>query len=60
MDVTVQLAFTTSPIFTPMLYEYCGDARSKKEIAAQFDDAPWVDAALEEFVDTGTLIVLSG
>ena len=32
------------------LYEYCNDARSAKEIATEFDGAPWLEAALEEFV----------
>ena len=40
------------------LYEYCADARSRKEIAAQFDDAPWLDAALEEFVDRSLMVYL--
>ena len=41
-----------------MLYEYCADARSRKEIAARFDEAPWVDAALEEFVDRELMVYL--
>jgi ribosomal peptide maturation radical SAM protein 1 len=40
------------------LYEYCNDAHSAKEIAAQFDGAPWVDAALEEFVDQNLMVHL--
>ena len=40
------------------LYEYCADARSRKEIAAHFDDAPWLDGALEEFVDRSLMIFL--
>ena len=40
------------------LYEYCADARSRKEIAAKFDDAPWVEAALEEFVEKDLMIHL--
>ena len=40
------------------LYEYCGDARSVKEIAAQFDGAAWVEAALGEFVDTNLMVFL--
>jgi len=40
------------------LYEYCADARSRKEIAAQFDDAAWVEAAIEEFVERDFMIHL--
>jgi ribosomal peptide maturation radical SAM protein 1 len=40
------------------LYEYCADARSRKEIAARFDDAPWVDGALEEFVGRDLMVYL--
>jgi uncharacterized protein YozE (UPF0346 family) len=42
------------------LYEFCADAHSKKEIAARFDDAPWVDGALEEFVERELMIYLDG
>ena len=41
-----------------MLYEYCGDARSAKEIATHFDGAGWVDAALEEFVEADLMVFL--
>lgn len=40
------------------LYEYCADARSRKDIAAKFDDAPWLDAALEEFVAKDLMVHL--
>lgn len=40
------------------LYEYCADARSPKEIAAQFEDAAWVEAALGEFVDRDLMVYL--
>ena len=40
------------------LYEYCADARSRKEISAKFDDALWVDAALEEFVEKDLMVHL--
>jgi ribosomal peptide maturation radical SAM protein 1 len=40
------------------LYEYCADARSRKDIAARFEDAPWVEGALEEFVDQTLMIHL--
>jgi len=42
------------------LYEYCADAHSKKEIAARFDDASWIDEALEEFVQRDLMIYLDG
>ena len=40
------------------LYEYCADARSRKEISVRFDDAPWVEGALEEFVDKNLMVHL--
>lgn len=40
------------------LYEYCADAHSRKEISARFDDAPWVESALEEFVDKNLMVHL--
>jgi len=40
------------------LYEYCADAHSRKEISAKFDDAPWVEGALEEFVNKDFMVHL--
>jgi hypothetical protein len=40
------------------LYEFCADARSRKEISAKFDDASWLDGALEEFVSKDLMIHL--
>jgi len=40
------------------LYEYCADARSRKDIATRFEDAPWVEGALEEFVEKDLMIHL--
>ena len=40
------------------LYEYCADARSRKDIAARFEDAPWVEGALEEFVEKELMVFL--
>jgi ribosomal peptide maturation radical SAM protein 1 len=40
------------------LYEYCADARSRKDIAARFEDAPWVEGALAEFVERDLMIHL--
>ncbi len=42
------------------LYEYCADARSPKEIAARFEDAPWVEEALGEFLERDLMIHLDG
>lgn len=40
------------------LYEYCVDARSRKEIDARFDAGPWVEDALEEFIERDLLVYL--
>lgn len=40
------------------LYEYCADARSRKEISAKFDDAQWVDGALDEFINKDLMVHL--
>jgi hypothetical protein len=40
------------------LYEFCADARSAKEIAAEFEGASWVDGAIEEFVDRKLMVHL--
>jgi ribosomal peptide maturation radical SAM protein 1 len=40
------------------LYEYCADARSRKEISARFDDASWVEGALEEFIARDLMVHL--
>jgi ribosomal peptide maturation radical SAM protein 1 len=40
------------------LYEYCADARSAKEIAAEFEGASWVDAAIEEFIERKFMVHL--
>ncbi|MCA1591649.1 MAG: RiPP maturation radical SAM C-methyltransferase [Acidobacteria bacterium] len=40
------------------LYEFCADARTRKEIAARFGDAPWLDDALDEFTSQDLLIHL--
>lgn len=51
---------TTFSDLHALLYEYCADARSRKEISARFDDAPGVDGALEEFVERELMIYLDG
>ena len=40
------------------LYEYCADARSRKEISVRFNDASWVEGALQEFVERDLMIHL--
>ncbi len=40
------------------LYEFCADAHSRKEISARFDDAAWVEGALEEFVNKDLMVHL--
>jgi ribosomal peptide maturation radical SAM protein 1 len=40
------------------LYEFCADAHTRKEIAARFDDAAWLDDALGEFTDRDLMIHL--
>ena len=40
------------------LYEYCADARGRRDISAKFEDAEWVEGALEEFVEKDLMIHL--
>ena len=40
------------------LYEYCADARSRKEISTKFEDASWIEPALAEFVERDLMIYL--
>jgi len=40
------------------LYEYCADAHSAKEIAAEFEGASWVDETIEEFVERKLMVHL--
>ena len=42
------------------LYEYCADARSRKEISAKFKDADWIEDDLSEFIEQGFMIHLDG
>jgi hypothetical protein len=42
------------------LYEFCADARSRKEIDARFDAAAWIDEALGEFDERELMIHLDG
>jgi ribosomal peptide maturation radical SAM protein 1 len=42
------------------LYEYCADARGRKEITARFEDAAWVKSALAEFLEREFMIDLDG
>jgi ribosomal peptide maturation radical SAM protein 1 len=40
------------------LYEYCADARTKREITASFQDLPWLDDCLDEFVALDLVLFL--
>lgn len=42
------------------LYEYCADARTKKDITAQFGDDGWIQPALDEFVNKDLMLFLDG
>lgn len=42
------------------LYEFCADARSRKELDARFEAAPWLEEALGEFVSLDLMIHLDG
>jgi ribosomal peptide maturation radical SAM protein 1 len=42
------------------LYEYCADARTRKEISTSFGDAPWIQDALDEFVEKSLMLFLDG
>ncbi|HEY6352761.1 MAG TPA: RiPP maturation radical SAM C-methyltransferase [Candidatus Angelobacter sp.] len=42
------------------LYEYCADARTGKDIAANFGDEPSIQAALDEFVSKDLMLFLDG
>lgn len=49
---------TTYSDDTANLYEFCADAHSRREISAKFDDAEWVEAALEELVEKDLMVHL--
>jgi hypothetical protein len=42
------------------LYEYCAEARTPKDIAANFGDAPWIQDALNDFVGKELMLHLDG
>jgi len=42
------------------LYEYCGDARTPRDIAANFGDESWVEAALKDFTEKDLMLFLDG
>jgi hypothetical protein len=42
------------------LYEYCADARTRKDIASNFGDEPWIQTALDEFVSKDLMLFLDG
>lgn len=42
------------------LYEYCAEARTPRDIAAQFGDGPWIEDALKDFVSKAVMLHLDG
>ncbi|HKS41419.1 MAG TPA: RiPP maturation radical SAM C-methyltransferase [Blastocatellia bacterium] len=40
------------------LYEYCADGRTRSDIENQFNGEPWIEGALDEFVDKDLIIHL--
>ena len=42
------------------LYEYCSDARTRNDVGSQFDNAEWIDEALDEFVEKDLIVLLDG
>jgi hypothetical protein len=42
------------------LYEYCAEARTPRDIAAQFGDGPEIEAALKDFVSKAVMLHLDG
>jgi ribosomal peptide maturation radical SAM protein 1 len=42
------------------LYEYCADARTPKDIAANFGNDPWIQVALDDFVSKNLMLFLDG
>lgn len=43
-----------------ILYEYCADARTPRDIAAAFGTEPWVEQALGDFVAKDVMLFLDG
>ncbi|HEV2704877.1 MAG TPA: hypothetical protein VGV59_03075, partial [Pyrinomonadaceae bacterium] len=42
------------------LYEFCADARTRKEIDARFDGATWTEEALGDFLERNLMVHLDG
>src|SRR5262249_11841982 len=42
------------------LYEYCAEARTPRDIAANFGNDPWIDDALKDFVSKAVMLHLDG
>jgi hypothetical protein len=42
------------------LYEYCAEARTPRDIAAQFGDSPSIEDALKDFVSKAVMLHLDG
>jgi len=43
-----------------LLYEYCADARTLKEISNRFGEKSWISGALEEFLAENLMLFLDG
>lgn len=43
-----------------LLYEYCADARTLKEISNRFGEKSWISSALEEFLAGNLMLFLDG
>lgn len=42
------------------LYEYCAEARTPRDIAARFGNAPWIGQALDDFLIKDLMLFLDG
>jgi ribosomal peptide maturation radical SAM protein 1 len=42
------------------LYEFCAEARTPRDIAARFGDAPWIEEALDDFLIKELTLFLDG
>jgi len=42
------------------LYEHCNDSRSARDIAERFGAGPWIEEALEEFLNRDFMVYLDG
>lgn len=42
------------------LYEYCAEARTRRDIAARFGNGPWIENTLADFVSKDLMLFLDG